>query len=133
MNQYLVITALFIALSHGAVAEESDAHNHQHNHHSHEATPSGVDVKTEETPATNRLCEQKITLHVKGLVCDFCARSIEKVFKKKKVASIDVDLGQGLIEVFTQPKQLLDDTLLTTLVNNSGYTLERIERGCIDE
>ena len=39
-----------------------------------------------------------ITIHVKGLVCDFCARSVEKTFSKTKVVEhINIDLDNGVI------------------------------------
>lgn len=132
MKNLLTVAALCLALSSWATAEEHDVHKHQHNHKHDNTAPAPDSEGPIETPE-NQDCEQRITLHVKGLVCDFCARSIEKVFKKKKVADVDVDLANGLIQVYLTPDQALDDALLEKLVKNSGYSLESIERGCSDE
>ena len=41
---------------------------------------------------------QVAVISVKGMVCDFCARGIEKTFQKDKlVKKIDVDLAQGKV------------------------------------
>ena len=43
---------------------------------------------------------QIAVLNVKGMVCDFCARGIERTFKKDKaVQKIDVDLTRGKVLV----------------------------------
>ncbi|MCG8324682.1 MAG: hypothetical protein MI673_04130, partial [Thiotrichales bacterium] len=40
---------------------------------------------------------EKINVNVFGLVCDFCAQAIEKVFmKRQEVSGIKVDLSGGL-------------------------------------
>jgi cation transport ATPase len=41
---------------------------------------------------------QVAIVNVQGMVCDFCARGIEKTFKKdEKVKKIDVDLSKGKV------------------------------------
>ena len=132
MKNLLAIAALCLALSSWATAEEHHVHKHQHNHKHDASEPTRDSGEPIDTP-NDQGCEQRIALHVKGLVCDFCARSIEKVFKKKKVADVDVDLANGLIQVYLTPSQALEDASLHKLVKNSGYLLERIERGCSDD
>ena len=70
-----------------------------------------------------------ITIHVKGLVCDFCARSVEKTFSKTEVVGrIKVDLDKGLIELQLTEGSTLSDKKIQKLIKASGYALESIER-----
>ena len=70
-----------------------------------------------------------VTAKVNGMVCDFCARAVTKVFSKEDaVESVNVDLDNGEIHVTLKAgKDLADDTV-ETLVIKSGYTLVSIER-----
>ena len=48
----------------------------------------------------NKIENEVLTISVNGLVCDFCARSIEKLFSKKEsVKSIDVNLENMIITI----------------------------------
>ncbi len=79
----------------------------------------------------NASCEDTINVKVNGLVCDFCARSLEKVFLKRgDVAGIKVDLGKGSVVVAMKPGLTIDDTTLTKLITDSGYNIAAIGRGC---
>lgn len=76
-------------------------------------------------------CEDQINVRVNGLVCDFCARALEKVFgRRDDVADILVDLDDGLVRVNMQPGQTIDDAELTTLIQDSGYNVTHIDKGC---
>jgi copper chaperone CopZ len=66
---------------------------------------------------------------VNGLVCDFCARALEKVFgKQEAVSDIDVDLNGKLITINFNEDQTLDDETITKFVQDSGYSVEGIHR-----
>lgn len=70
-----------------------------------------------------------ITIHVKGLVCDFCARSVEKTFSKTKVVEhINVDLDKGVIELELKEGETISDEKIKELIKANGYALESIER-----
>ncbi len=72
---------------------------------------------------------EQITVRVNGLVCDFCARSIEAMFgRRAEVASVAVDLDRGQIRVALRPGRTLDDATLRRLVTDSGYAVTAIER-----
>lgn len=76
-------------------------------------------------------CEDVINIKVNGLVCDFCARALEKVFgKREDVAGITVDLDNSLVTVTMKPDQTIDDETLTELITDSGYNVTAIEKGC---
>ena len=62
---------------------------------------------------------------VKGMVCDFCARGIEKIFRKdKELKKIDVDLGQGkvLLAYSMEKKIVRDEINQSILVNGQNMT-----------
>jgi len=67
---------------------------------------------------------------VNGLVCDFCARALEKTFgTKSEVKSIDVNFDTKILTVSFNGDQTLDDETLTKLVTDAGYNVEKINRG----
>ena len=68
-------------------------------------------------------------VNVNGMVCDFCARAIEKVFSKQEAfEAVDVNLTDKLITVTMKDGQNIDDEGITKLVNDSGYAVVGIER-----
>ena len=82
-----------------------------------------------EIKAKNKIDNQIIKIHVNGLVCDFCARSIEKIFSKKKaVASINVSLEKMLITVSFKNGKNLSDDIIKQLILDSGYEVTEISR-----
>ena len=114
------ITLFFAFHSHAQHGE------HEHNHEGQVAEPSRVTNNIENAP-----CEDTINIKVNGLVCDFCARSLEKVFLKRgDVAGIKVDLGKGFVVIAMKPGLTIDDTALTKLITDSGYNIAAIGRGC---
>ena len=70
-----------------------------------------------------------INVSVNGLVCDFCARALEKVFgKREEVDSINVDLDNALVQIFVKENRSIDDDILTELITDSGYNVTKIVR-----
>jgi len=70
-----------------------------------------------------------VTARVNGLVCDFCAQAIQKVFSREAaVASVNVNLGGGVVEIEMKNGQTMDDAAITRLIRNSGYAIVKIER-----
>jgi copper chaperone CopZ len=74
---------------------------------------------------------ETVTVNINGLVCDFCARAMEKLFGKRgEVASLDVDLNNGRILITLNEGATLSDDIITQLVTDSGYTVTGKTRGC---
>ena len=70
-----------------------------------------------------------VSIKVNGLVCDFCAQSITKLFKKEAaVNDVQVNLEGGLVTLDLKDGQSLDDKKITKLITESGYTITAIER-----
>ena len=70
-----------------------------------------------------------ITVSVHGLVCDFCAQAIEKVFMDHgEVEHVDVDLDNFEVTIDLKDGASLDDETVTKLITDSGYTVNGITR-----
>ncbi|HCR85241.1 MAG TPA: hypothetical protein DIV86_01030 [Alphaproteobacteria bacterium] len=71
----------------------------------------------------------KVETKVNGLVCDFCARSLDKIFKKQEaVEEIDVNLDDGLVSVFLKPQQDIEDKKIKQLITDAGYSVVSLDR-----
>lgn len=62
-------------------------------------------------------------IQVKGMVCDFCAQSVTKVFlKQENVADVKVDLDTQTISLFFEDKEIsLTEEQIKEGVHYSGY------------
>lgn len=91
------------------------------------ATPA---YATEPAPAESaETSAEALTVNVKGMVCDFCARAVTKVFgKNAAVDTVDVDLDEGHIHVGLKPGASLSDADIETMVKKSGYAMVSIDR-----
>lgn len=70
-----------------------------------------------------------ITVDANGLVCDFCARALEKVFMKQKgVSGIHVNLDNGKILISLEQGATMDNATVKKLVTDAGYNIGGIER-----
>ena len=71
----------------------------------------------------------EIHVSVNGLVCDFCAQSIQKLFNKEEsVEAVDINMDEGIIKIDLKDGYNMDDNLITKLITDSGYNVERIYR-----
>lgn len=80
-------------------------------------------------PAQAAAAAQNVTVKVNGLVCDFCARSIEAMMKKRDdVSGVHVDLDKGEVHLGLTAGAKLDDATLRKLITDSGYAVTDISR-----
>ena len=64
-----------------------------------------------------------------GMVCDFCAQSIEKVFmKRQEVQGIKIDLNNQKVVLFLKHNSLLNDDVILKLFEDAGYGVEKIDK-----
>ncbi len=97
-----------------------------HEGHPHESSEAAI-IKS--TKVQNGEIGETITVKATGLVCDFCARAMEKVLMKRpEVAGLSVDLTKKTVTIRVNKGSTLDDDTVTTLVKSSGYGIESIER-----
>ena len=77
----------------------------------------------------NKLDNKILYISVNGLVCDFCARSIEKLFSRKEsVADINVNLEKMLITINLKKGKKLNDKIIKEVIEDSGYNIKEIRR-----
>ena len=75
-----------------------------------------------------------IKIGVEGMVCDFCAQSIQKVFLKQPgVEKVDVNLDIGKVtvkmaDVFQDDEDGISDERIKQLFLDAGYSISKIER-----
>lgn len=73
--------------------------------------------------------DHKITVEINGLVCDFCARALEKVFgKRSEVVGIDVNLNTKIVTIGFNKGADIDDATITKLITDAGYNVVKINR-----
>jgi copper chaperone CopZ len=81
------------------------------------------------SPALAAAQAERVTVKVNGLVCDFCARSIEAMMKKRPdVSGVHVDLDKGEVHLALKADATLDDPTLRKMITDSGYTVTGISR-----
>ena len=76
-------------------------------------------------------CKNYIVAEIYGLVCDFCARSIEKTFKKMDVVeSIDINLENGIVKILLKKGKTIENNTIKQNFLNSGYETNKIIKNC---
>ena len=76
----------------------------------------------------NGLSDMKVAIvSVNGMVCDFCARGIEKTFKRNsKVLKVDVDLGRGKVLIAFSKDTRIDFEYISRKILESGQTATKL-------
>ncbi len=70
-----------------------------------------------------------VDLTVLGMVCEFCAESIMKIFSEEdSVENLSIDFDNHLVSVNLKEGQALSDERIKELIHYSGYELEKIVR-----
>jgi copper chaperone CopZ len=70
-----------------------------------------------------------ININVNGMVCDFCAQSIEKVFiKRDEVKGINVDLEKQKVIIYLKKETNITDSVIGNIFEDAGYSIEKINR-----
>lgn len=76
--------------------------------------------------------DQKVTVHVKGMVCDFCVRGLTKgfnVFKESAVLTdFKVDLSKHIVTMEVKDGASITDAEITRVVENSSLAVDKIDR-----
>lgn len=72
---------------------------------------------------------KEINVDVNGLVCEFCAVTIEKNFiKKDEIEEVNVDLDQKKVFLIFKDGQDLSDEEISDIITNNGYNIVKINR-----
>ena len=114
----LIILLSTLSLTFTAYATNSDkdgGHRHE------EVTTNGL--------SSGEITNNIININVNGMVCDFCAQSIEKVFMKRiEVKGINVNLEDQKVVIYLEKETNIEDTTISTIFEDAGYTVETINR-----
>ena len=97
--------------AHNHTMHDMDSHNHEG--HLHDTMVDGklleVDPKRFDDFVAELEGKQVAVVSVSGMVCDFCARGIEKTFSKdKSVLKLDVDLSGGKVLIAFDKDRIID-------------------------
>lgn len=112
-----------------ALAEETMDHSTMDHSKMDHSAHAGMEMPAE-ADADPAASAQTVTAKVNGLVCDFCAQAVRKVFKKQEaVESVKVDLDNGKIVLGLKAGADMDDETIGKLIRKSGYSLVSIDRG----
>lgn len=120
MKKLLLTTLMVTALASPMAYAGHAGMNHGDNH----ATKHEAPISAGKT----------IVAHVEGMVCDFCARGLEKTFgKKDEVKNIIVSLEQGTVTIQMNPDQDLADEDIIEIIKGNGINTTSINRGVTSE
>ena len=127
----ILLTILFYStqvFSHGK-------ENVDHSIHAHSADAKLVDGKLENLDS-NRFNEfisdlkghKVAVVSVKGMVCDFCARGIQKTFNKRdEIKKVDVDLDKGKVLLAFTNAATVDFEEIKKTIQSNGQTAVDME------
>ena len=112
-----------------AITPAQAQHQHDKAHASH-AHSAETGTATAPAKPLQDAGGDTVTVDVNGLVCDFCARAVEKVFSRRdEVAGVAVDLEAKTITLAMKPGGQIDDATLKKLIVDSGYNVLAVRRG----
>ena len=141
-----IITALCFCLPataqqhHDNHAEHDMHEHHDHDHQAtesdhaahdgHEATGGPVLTRTEDIESALADGGEPIVADVLGVVCDFCALAMNKIFsKQEEVAAIYVDLDTKALNLVLAPGASMSDQTIADLAVQAGYRIAEVRRG----
>jgi len=111
-------------------------HDHQEaevanaSHDGHAATSEAILTRTEDIESALAEGGEPIVADVLGVVCDFCAMAMNKIFgKRKEVAAIYVDLDTKALSLVLVPGASLSDETIAELAVQAGYRIAEVRRG----
>ena len=113
--------SILIFISTFALANEQNHSNHNHDH----TQSNQIEVQAGSIDPNGTL----MTVAVEGMVCDFCAQAIEKVFmKREEVAGITVNLDDQNVIISLKSEKDIENTIIEELFLNAGYNVQTINR-----
>lgn len=134
MKNIIILLLLFpsLALAGDLQVEHNTHHSHDgHANHLHEMV-DGQEFQLDKEKFNKFVSElsnaQIAVLSVQGMVCDFCARGIEKTFEKDEgYLNIDVDLSHGKVLIAYDMSVLIDKSDVEKKILSNGQNLVDIQ------
>ena len=120
--------------------DHSDHADHDHStpsdHTTEASNPTGngdahaVLTHTDDIHAALEKGGEPIVADVMGVVCDFCALAMNKIFsKREEIAAVYVDLGTKALNLVLVPGATLSDETIAELAVQAGYRVAAVRRG----
>ena len=111
--------SILLFVSTFALANEQDHSNHNH------MESNQIEVQVGSIDPNGTL----MTVAVEGMVCDFCAQAIERVFmKREEVAGITINLDDQNVIISLKSEKDIENTTIEELFLNAGYNVQTINR-----
>ena len=119
---FVIIGSISVAAQDHAM-HDMDAHDHEG--HLHDTMVDGklleVDPERFDAFVLNLEDKQVAIISVSGMVCDFCARGIEKTFTRDKtVLKVDVDLSGGKVLIAYGTEKNIDFEEIKMKIMSNG-------------
>ena len=118
-------------MKHGDMAHDHASHDHQsagHDHESANSTAASI-TRTQEISDALEQGGNPVVVDVLGVVCDFCAVAMNKVFgKRDEVAAVYVDLDKKTLSLVVNKGAALTDKDIEQLAMKAGYRIAAIRR-----
>jgi copper chaperone CopZ len=132
MKKIIISLLLLPSLALAGELEHDMHHNHdKHENHLHEMVDGQefqLDKERFNKFVSGLSNAQIAVLSVEGMVCDFCARGIEKTFKKDAgYLNIDVDLSHGKVLIAYDMSVLIDKSDVEKKILSNGQNLVDIQ------
>ena len=125
MKHFYYLFLMMLSIS--AVSQDHAMHDmegHDHEGHLHDTMVDGKLLKVNperfDRFVSTLKGKQVAIISVSGMVCDFCARGIEKTFiKDKTVLKVDVDLSGGKVLIaYSQEKNINFEDIKKKILSN---------------
>ena len=107
-----------------------DAVHDGHEGHDHgEMNMAATITQTDEVAAALAAGGAPVVVDVLGVVCDFCATAMNKIFgKRDEVAAVYVDLDKKTLSLVIGEGEALTDKQIEKLAKKAGYRIAAIRR-----
>ena len=122
------VTLALLALGFSQAAFSTPDSERGRHHEDAAALPSAAAASKRYQAFVADLSEINVAIvGVKGMVCDFCARGIEKTFKKDKfVRKVDVDLANGQVLVAYSLDKIIDQREISQKILANGQNVTAV-------
>ena len=128
MKNFYSILVLYAALS--LYLASDDDLKHSHDAHKHQKFIDGKNLEVDQE-RFNKFLEdlkdsQVAVVNVNGMVCDFCARGIERTFvRDNTVKKVDVDLERGKVLIaYIKDKEINFEDIKNKILANGQNAID---------
>ena len=128
----LILPSLALAETNMHANHSNHGAHHSHEDHLHPQLVDGAEIKLDAERfgkfVSDQAGNQIAIISVTGMVCDFCARGIEKTFQKDTgFKKIDVDLANGKVLIaYAAAANIVNEDIERKILSN-GQTVTDIQ------